>query len=167
MIAYLDIETSFRGEVTVVGVMRPDSGTVQLVAPAVSAESLSEVLAGVDTICTYNGEGFDLPVLGRATGINMLRDFRSVDLALQCRRVNLRGGLKAVETTLGIPRVVRGLSGYDAMLLWDRWTTGSREALETLLGYNRDDVVNLALLERRLRGDFGAALPQDRVVVGV
>ncbi|HVE90679.1 MAG TPA: ribonuclease H-like domain-containing protein [Actinomycetota bacterium] len=167
MIAYLDIETSFSGEVTVVGVLRPDRGTVQLVAPAVSADHISEVLSGVDTICTYNGEQFDLPVLGRATGLDMLRDYRSEDLVLQCRRANLRGGLKAIESTLGIPRVWHGLSGYDAMLLWDRWTNGSREALETLLGYNRDDVLNLALLERRLKGDLGTVLPDHLSVVGV
>jgi uncharacterized protein YprB with RNaseH-like and TPR domain len=52
------------------------------------------------------------------------------------------------------------------MVLWDRWENGDREALETLLEYNADDVINLALLERRLRGDLEIAPPLIPRVVG-
>ncbi len=38
------------------------------------------------------------------------------------------------------------MSGWDAVLLWEEWRRGSREALERLLAYNADDVLNLVPL---------------------
>jgi uncharacterized protein len=154
MIGYLDIETSFRGDVTVVGLLRSDTGLVQLVGDAITRESVADSLRSLDTLCTFNGEGFDLPVLRKALGIGLLERYRSLDLSLDCRRAGRRGGLKRIEAGLGISRNLHGVNGYDAMLLWERWEHGDRDALETLLAYNRDDVVNLELLERRLRGDL-------------
>lgn len=165
MIGYLDIETSFAREVTVVGLLRADGVLVQLVGEAVTAKELEHRLDGVDTLCTYNGDGFDLPVLGRAVGIDLLARYRSVDLWKQCRRRDVRGGLKGVEVRYAIPRALAGVNGLDAMVLWRRWENGDREALETLLTYNRDDVVNLATLERRLRGDLAMPTPPPAAVV--
>lgn len=167
MIGYLDIETSFEGDVTVVGLLRSDRGLVQLVGGAVGAAPLAEHLAGLDTICTFYGEGFDLPVLRRALGVDLLVDYRSLDLSVECRRLGIRGGLKAVESSLGISRRTRGIKGYDAMVLWKAWQTGERHAIDTLLRYNREDVLNLVLLERRLHGDLCALAPIEHVVVGV
>lgn len=166
MIGYLDIETSFRGDVSVFGLLRKDGGLVQIVGRAITRDAIHESLRGLDTLCTFNGETFDLPVLRRAFGIGLLERYRSLDLSFECRRTGLRGGLKRIEAGLGIPRRLNGVTGYDAMLLWDRWEHGDREALETLLAYNADDVVNLALLERRLRGDLELPPPEQRIVVG-
>jgi hypothetical protein len=58
-----------------------------------------------------------------------------------------------------------GVNGYDAMVLWDRWRKGDRTALQTLLDYNHDDVVNLTLLERRLHGDLELLPPDIKPVV--
>ncbi len=58
------------------------------------------------------------------------------------------------------------MNGVDAMVLWDRWLQGERQALTTLLAYNRDDVVNLALLERRLRGDLEMLPALEPTVLG-
>lgn len=165
MNGYLDIETSFEGDVTVVGLLRHDRGLVQLVGDAVTADEVVGLMHGVDTVCTYNGEWFDLPVLKQRMGVDLVATHRSRDLALECRRRRLRGGLKVIEERLSIPRGLRGVNGYDAMLLWRRWTDGDRAALETLLAYNRDDVVNLALLERRLNGDLGATTPRAWTVL--
>lgn len=167
MIGYLDIETSFDGDVTVVGVLRTDRGVVQLVRPAVTETAVLDLLDGLDTICTFNGERFDLPVLHRALGLDLLERYRSLDLSVECRRLGIRGGLKAIEASLGIDRTVRGITGYDAMVLWRRWESGERDALRTLIGYNRDDVVNLVLLERRLCGDLCALGEIGHEVVGV
>lgn len=166
VIGYLDIETSFEGEVTVVGLLRSDRGLVQLVGEAVGAAPVAELLAGIDTICTFNGERFDLPVLSRTLGVDMLVEFRSLDLSVECRRLGIRGGLKRIESSLGISRRVRGVNGYDAMVLWKAWGQGDREALDTLLRYNREDVLNLVLLQRRLHGDLCALAPVQHVVMG-
>lgn len=166
VIGYLDIETSFRGEVTVVGLLRADRGLVQLVGTANTREALEGAVRWLDTLCTFNGEFFDLPVLRRAFGVGLLERFRSLDLSVECRRVGINGGLKRIELGFQIPRRLRGVSGYDAMVLWDRWEHGDRRALETLLEYNADDVLNLALLERRLRGDLEMPPPVVAQVVG-
>lgn len=167
MIGYLDIEASFRGEVTVVGLLRMDRGALQLVGDAITRDVLVDSLHGLDTLCTFNGESFDLPVLRRAFGLGLIERYRSLDLFIECRRNGLRGGLKRIEASLSIPRRIRGVNGVDAMVLWDRWTRGDRQALQTLLAYNRDDVVNLALLERRLRGDLELLPALEPKVVGV
>ena len=165
MIGYLDIETSFSGEVTLTGLLRPDRGLIQLVGDANTREDLEMLFRGIDTLCTFNGESFDLPVLRRRFGVGLLERFRSLDLSIECRRVGINGGLKRIEATMQIPRRLRGITGYDAMVLWERWENGDRDALQTLLDYNADDVINLALLERRLRGDLEIPPPVRPLVV--
>jgi uncharacterized protein YprB with RNaseH-like and TPR domain len=62
------------------------------------------------------------------------------------RRLGYKGGLKNVEAQLGIERLpeTQGLDGRDAIRLWWQWRDyGSERALELLLSYNREDVVNL------------------------
>ena len=69
----------------------------------------------------------------------------------ECWRRGLYGGLKGVENQLGISRETKGITGRDAPVLWERYVRkGDPEALEILLRYNRDDVMNLAILERLL-----------------
>jgi len=67
-----------------------------------------------------------------------------------CWQRGLFGGLKKVEMQMGIPRITRGLDGYDAMRLWNRYEAGDGEALRLLLLYNKEDVVNLSLLKMLL-----------------
>jgi hypothetical protein len=38
------------------------------------------------------------------------------------------------------------MDGYMAVILWERYQRGDRTALDLLLKYNREDVVNLELL---------------------
>src|SRR5918911_2436795 len=151
MRAYLDIETTFSGAISVIGIYRPDWGTIQLVGSGVRDLPLYEALDGVQTLVTFNGSSFDLPIIRRRLYADLKRDFEHCDLLYVCRRRGLRGGLKRVETLLGIERMTAGISGWDAPRLWHRYETiGDRAALRTLLDYNREDVVNLALLEGRL-----------------
>lgn len=166
MIGYLDIETSFERELTVVGLMRCDRGLIQIVGEAITPDAVEDVLGGLDTLCTFHGETFDLPVMSSTLGLSLAERFRSVDLSIECRRAGRRGGLKNIELGLQIPRRIRGVNGYDAMVLWERWTDGDRDALETLLRYNADDVMNLATLERRLRGDLETPPEMEAVVLG-
>lgn len=149
--AYLDIETTYDGAISVIGIYRHDRGTIQLIGGGVRDLSLYDALQGIGTLVTFNGASFDLPVIRRRMYIDLRRDFEHCDLLQVCRRRGLRGGLKVVEPQLGIVRATTGISGWDAPRLWDRYENrGDQLALRTLLEYNREDVINLALLEERL-----------------
>jgi len=151
MKAYLDIETSFRGEITIVGIFCPPDRMIQLVGDEVNWTNLWNALEGVASILTYNGSRFDLPVIKRAIQLDLNRYFECRDLMYDCWRKNLYGGLKRVEEQLGIERTSKGIDGWEAMRLWERFRLyGDEEALRVLLEYNREDVVNLHHLESYL-----------------
>jgi uncharacterized protein YprB with RNaseH-like and TPR domain len=148
---YLDIETSFSGEITVIGMYRPTKGIVQLVAEEANPEKLLDFLEGSHIICTYNGSRFDLPVIKNNLGVDLVSEFKSHDLMFDCWSQNLYGGLKVVEKKLGIPRTSADLTGYDALLLWEQYQKYNNvKALERLLEYNKEDVLNLCVLEEKL-----------------
>jgi uncharacterized protein len=156
--AFLDIETTGlspeNGEITVIGIhicSGDDSSFVQLVGRDISADSLLEALAGVQIIHSYNGSRFDLPFIHRKLGVNLKEMFSHRDLMYDCWKNNLRGGFKAVERQLGINRNSVGITGYDAVRLWWRYVdTFDLDALNTLLQYNKEDVINLKILKGKL-----------------
>ena len=156
--AYLDIETtglsSYYSQVTVIGIYRVngnDCEFTQLVGKDITCDHLLEALRDVNTIFTYNGSRFDLPFIYDALGINLCDHFNHRDLMFDCWRNNLKGGLKAVERRLGIDRELTGVDGYQAVVLWCRYRDhGDEQALDTLLRYNREDVVNLHTLRQTL-----------------
>ncbi|MFQ5881913.1 MAG: ribonuclease H-like domain-containing protein [Candidatus Methylomirabilales bacterium] len=153
MKAYLDIETSFLGEITVIGLYAEDRGLLQLVGGGISEVALWKALEGIRVICTYNGNRFDLPVIRRRLGLDLLSGFTCHDLMYECWRYRLYGGLKRVEEQLNIPRRSRGIDGIEAMRLWHRYeTTQNTGALMALLEYNREDVLNLETLDQILTG---------------
>ncbi|MBZ0170628.1 exonuclease [Candidatus Methylomirabilis lanthanidiphila] len=162
MKAYLDIETSFEGAITVVGLYATDRGLIQLVDPHISDVTVWQALEGVETICTYNGSRFDLPMIRRRLSLDLCAAFQSHDLMYTCWRHGLFGGLKRVEEQLGIPRRSKGIDGMEAMRLWSRYEDGGdKEALQVLLTYNREDVLNLPLLEARLMEIEGTYARRD------
>jgi len=156
--ACLDIETTglfwLYADITVIGIYLvngSESRMVQLVGREVNIDNLLESVDGVNTIYTYNGSRFDLPFIHGSLGINLADTFHHHDLMYDCWRCNLKGGFKAVEQQLGIPRKLQGITGWDAVLLWQRYQDyGDRDALATLLKYNEEDVVNLKVLRERL-----------------
>jgi uncharacterized protein YprB with RNaseH-like and TPR domain len=156
--AYLDIETTglYPGysQITVVGIYLTsgnESRVIQLVGDDITDHSLLASLEGVDTIYTYNGSRFDLPFIYVHHKVNIARQFKHCDLMYHCWRKNLYGGLKAVERQLGIERQLEGIGGYEAVRLWWRYINDyDRDALATLLEYNREDVVNLRTLREMI-----------------
>jgi uncharacterized protein len=88
-----------------------------------------------------------------------------IDLRYVLMRLGHRGGLKTIEQRLGIQRPIdlQGMNGYDAVLLWNRYREGDSQALDTLIRYNREDVVNLkTLMELAYRTQCSRLpLPQD------
>jgi len=157
--AYLDIETTgFSPEdcpITVIGVHLCRDGQekfIQLVGDGVTSEALLEVLRGVDTIYTFNGERFDLPYIRSRLGVDLLAEgFGHCDLMHRCHRHGLRGGLKKVEIVLGIRRKLPEVNGYHAVRLWWRYMNDyDEEALKVLLEYNKEDTQNLKELRNLL-----------------
>jgi uncharacterized protein YprB with RNaseH-like and TPR domain len=156
--AYLDIETtglsSFFSDITVVGIYLCrgyETDFVQLIDGDITRHSLLEALEGVDIVYTYNGHRFDLPFIHAKLGVNLEDMFPHRDLMFDCWRCNLRGGFKAVERQLGISRELVEVDGRVAVRLWWRYVESfDLEALDTLLAYNKEDVVNLKELKERL-----------------
>jgi uncharacterized protein YprB with RNaseH-like and TPR domain len=131
----------------------PDSEKlVQLVNPGISRERLLGELRGVQAIYTYNGRRFDLPFIQYALGVDLERHGPPHhDLMYHCWDCQLFGGFKRVEEQLGIPRQLKGIGGPDAVILWERYRRHQdRAALETLLQYNAEDVMNLKILREKL-----------------
>jgi uncharacterized protein YprB with RNaseH-like and TPR domain len=180
-IAYLDIETDYTGKlsgqqlfedyanhrITVVGVRVMEEQAdefVQLVGSAVSKDSVLRALAGVETIVTYNGRsipdrlkqrvGFDFPVIAAQLGVVLDREFPHKDLVPECWNRKLYGGQKKVEVALGLKRTLPGKDGAWATAMWREYQrTGSKEQLEQLLLYNKEDVFMLREIEIRLAKD--------------
>ncbi|RLC93834.1 MAG: exonuclease [Chloroflexi bacterium] len=158
MDAYLDIETtglsSYYDGITVIGVWLYDGMAgklVQLVGEEANRLNLLGALQGAETIYTYNGSRFDIPFIRACLGVNLAELYRHHDLMYECWKRRLFGGFKAVEVQLGIPRQLKGLSGFDAVLLWQRYREfGDQQALGLLLEYNKEDVLNLSILRQRL-----------------
>ncbi len=153
MKAYLDIETTFDNNISLVGIHIPGRNMVQLMGSQVTDVSIAQALEGVNTVVTFNGASFDLPFIRRITGLEVRDLAEHRDLLHICRKRGLRGGLKRVEVLLGISRGSGITDGRMAPRLWQRWETeGDEEALKTLLAYNKEDCVNLEILESILDG---------------
>lgn len=149
--AYVDVETDEDQWITVVGIFRPDRGNRQWVRPDLPADEMKAFLDGVETVFSYNGARFDLPLIKDQLKLDIAGHFEHRDLMHDCWANNLYGGLKKVEMTLGIHRDTEGMNGVDAIKLWEKHhREKDAEALEVLLRYNREDVENLEILARKL-----------------
>lgn len=158
MALYLDIETRAvphlswnKQYITVAGFYHEDTGFTQLIWPELDAESLAAALPKADRVYTFNGNGFDLKIIHQQLGLNLLDSYKSRDLMYDCRSKGLTGGLKAVERRLGIGRSQPPLTNSEIQYCWSRWKhKGDQEALNRLLKYNEEDVMNLVELRRCL-----------------
>lgn len=147
---YLDIETSWNREITVLGFSSSVTGLVQLVGAEVTRARLMRELPKSGMLFTYNGHSFDLSVIRDQLGIELRSAFDSHDLRWVCQRLGLMGGQKAIERRFGIKRTLDGYDGSDAPALWSAYERGDEEALGTLLLYNKEDVGGIAAIRRTL-----------------
>ncbi|MFQ5808268.1 MAG: ribonuclease H-like domain-containing protein [Armatimonadota bacterium] len=146
--AYVDIETTGlggRAHITVIGLY--DGLRTRTYIAGENLDEFPEDIAQYSLLVTYNGATFDLPFIQRAFPALRL-DQLHVDLRYALARLGLTGGLKAVESRVGLARDERvaGLDGWDAVRLWREYQAGSEESLETLVLYNTADIENLELL---------------------
>ncbi|HEY3322462.1 MAG TPA: ribonuclease H-like domain-containing protein [Planctomycetota bacterium] len=170
-IAYLDIETDgSTGTELRDGQDAPGGTTVCAVWDGVKAKVflrdrdlhlIPEYLQQYKVLCTFNGKAFDIPYLEGRFG----KDFfpgAHLDLRPITAAVGLKGGLKRIETQLGIlrPENIRRYTGYDAVKLWGAYRRGRKDALEPLARYNLADAVNLQSL---LRVAYNWAVAHDEL----
>jgi len=156
--AYLDIETTGLSpsgcEITVTGIhlcRRGNADFVQFVGKDNCADVILDALEGIDMLYTYNGSRFDLPFIHSALGVNLAAIFNHHDLMFDCWRNGLYGGLKGVERQLGIARNLPDMNGWEAVKLWWKYVDSfDLDALNKLLEYNKEDVLNLKTLKDML-----------------
>jgi len=156
--AYLDIETTglypHESSITVIGIYfcnGAESKLVQLYDEKLTCKNLLSVMEGTEQMFTYNGSRFDVPFIRTHFGPDLDLMHPHIDLMYKCWSFNLRGGFKKVLRQLGISRETEGMNGLDAIWLWQQYKhSNNRAALNQLLRYNRDDIVNLKDLREAL-----------------
>ncbi len=148
-IAYVDIETTgamgyYDDHITTIALY--DGRSIFTYVHGENLRDFKDDIRRYNTIVTYNGKCFDIPIIERYFGIQL--PHVHIDLRYVLRSLGYSGGLKGCEQQLGIARNdLQGVDGYYAVLLWNEFLRTSRHnALETLLAYNVEDVINLETL---------------------
>lgn len=147
-IAYLDIETTgmSRAETEITTIAVFDGHNIHTFVQGQNLDQFPKIITQYDVIVTFNGKTFDLPIL--RDHFDLPLDQPHLDLRYILKPLNLTGGLKAIEKKLGISRGdADGLDGEFAIHLWKDYKYFQNDkALETLLAYNVEDVINLEKL---------------------
>lgn len=145
---YLDIETTGLGEpgdhITTIALY--GGGRIKLYIHGINLDKFKDDITDYDLLITYNGKSFDFPFIERTLGVSLQQPH--IDLRYLLRGLGYKGGLKGCERQMGIDRGnLDGIDGYFAVLLWREYCCNHcPEALETLLAYNIEDVLNLEKL---------------------
>ncbi|MBS1238635.1 MAG: exonuclease-like protein [Deltaproteobacteria bacterium] len=151
MRAYLDIETDRKGKICVFGLSIENNGFLQWYGEDIKTSNIAQELSNVKTIITFNGDLFDLPRIKESLNIDLKAQCVSRDLFKEKKKLGIKGGLKQLEKMFGIERKTDGMNGYKAMWLWENYKKyGNQDALNLLLEYNKEDVINLIRLEEIL-----------------
>jgi uncharacterized protein YprB with RNaseH-like and TPR domain len=160
--AFVDIETTglYPGSdaITVIGLF--DGTSTRTFVRGINLEEFPAEVRKYRLLVTFNGKRFDLPFIRSVFG-----DFPPaqghLDLLFPLRRLGYRGGLKSIERQLGVGREgsLKQVDGFLAVLLWREYQRGNRAALDTLIRYNLEDVVNLRYLADLVHNLGAARLP--------
>ena len=147
----VDIETKhYDGPISVVSMYRKksewDAELMQFVNDGDDHSlALKDEFGKAKLLITFNGLAHDIPKLQSEYPQAIQEDVRVLDLCVLARSIGLKGGLKNMETVMGIKRSkearqAEGKTHY----LWRRITESEDEAaLIQLLEYASDDVRNL------------------------
>ncbi len=149
--AYVDIETTGLSwsEDCITTIALYDGHCVRTYVQGVNLEAFADDILPYALLVTWNGRGFDAPLLRRGLRIPLDRgDMGHLDLLPVFRALGLRGGLKNVEKRLGLGRGdLDGVDGWAAVRLWREYESArDPRVLETLLAYNVADVLSLEVL---------------------
>ncbi len=149
--AYVDIETTGLGstnEITVIGIWDPGKKETNQYINGINLERFGKDIKKYKFLVTFNGSLFDIPFIERELEVPLC-DRMHTDLRFVLSSLGIRGGLKNIEKQFGIERggETEGLTGWDAVKLWKRYTSeGDEGALDLLLKYNGEDICNMEML---------------------
>jgi len=146
--AYVDIETTGLSpqydSITIIGVYTGKETKTYI--RGINLQEAPAELAKYKQLITFNGARFDLPFIEHEFPgfFNHLH----IDIMYPLKKLGFGGGLKKIERALGLERSeeTEGITGFDAVRLWNRYERGDDEALEVLIEYNKEDVENLEKL---------------------
>jgi len=145
-VAFVDIETTglskSRDKITIVGIYNGKESKVYI--KGINLEDIVEELSRYRLLVSFNGARFDLPFIKSEFPELEFKQLH-IDLMYPLKRIGYSGGLKNIEKLLGISRSddTEGITGFDAVRLWKQYEKGNPEALDKLIKYNREDIVNL------------------------
>lgn len=144
---FLDIETTGLSPWdTITTIATYDGKTIQHYVQGKNLDQFARDLDPDGLLVTFNGKTFDLPFIRKQ--MNLPMDQAHIDLRYVMAGLGYKGGLKKCEKALGLDRgELDGVDGSFAVLLWEEYQrAGHSGALDTLLAYNIEDVLNLEIL---------------------
>ncbi|MFB1485028.1 ribonuclease H-like domain-containing protein [Corallococcus sp. RDP092CA] len=147
---YFDIETDGSQTQVPTVVSLFDAEGLHVFIQGRNMDALPDAMAKRRLWVTFNGSCFDVPVLKEYFGAKQFPVPEAhIDLRFVTRRLGMGGGLKEIEDKLGVgrPPHLKGVNGYDAVLLWRAYLRrGDVEALRYLVEYNLYDSFQLRSL---------------------
>jgi len=144
---FLDIETTgLETDATITTIALYDGLTTRYYVQGKNLDTFLTDIKKYQVIVTYNGKCFDLPFIQNY--FNCQLPHGHIDLRYILKSLGFKGGLKKCEKAMGIDRQeLDGVDGYFAVLLWEEYQKNNNlKALDTLLAYNIEDVINLETL---------------------
>jgi uncharacterized protein len=162
--AFLDIETTGLNQtydkVTIISIF--DKSGVRALVRGKDLDTFPEVISKYSLLVTYNGKCFDMPFLHRHFP-RFKKNYAHLDLRYSLARLGYKGGLKGIERKIGIHRegALSMVDGYMAVLLWRAHERGQKNALDTLVRYALEDVLNMKPLLELVYNENVKNMPFD------
>lgn len=144
--AFVDIETTGfsqnRDQITLIGIY--DGNKPRIYIRGINLDDAVGEFSKYKLLVSFNGARFDLPFIKSEYPEVEFKQLH-IDLMYPLKRIGYSGGLKSIEKSLGIFRdeEIKDISGFDAVRLWKQYLRGDKGALDKLIKYNEQDIVNL------------------------
>ncbi len=166
-ITFLDIETDgldYHSGISLIVCLH--KGTLHKFLRNENLDDFLDLLPEVKLLSTFNGSSFDLPVIQNFFRIGEI-PCAHIDLRWVCYHLGYKGGLKLIENKIGIerPSDLKGVDGFEAVILWDNWNRyKDEESKKRLIRYCSADVISLKLLTEKVLIEKGVELRDKNII---